>query len=115
MWANLALLGGMCLAMLLVTRKLRGGRSSIYKAILPLSLLHLGYWNNVVWSWQLQFVVAFVLIGFLLLLTVAEKWPFRPSTSVLSALALVMLPLSGANGLVMTPFRLGSVRHSFDS
>jgi hypothetical protein len=93
MWANLVLLGGTCLAMLLVARKLRGGRSSIYDAILPLCLLHLGHWNNVVWSWQLQFVVAFVLIGSLLLLIVVEEWPYRPSTAVLSALALVMLPL----------------------
>ena len=109
MWANLVLLGGICLAMLLVTRKLRGGGSSIYDAILPLSLLHLGHWNNIVWSWQLQFVVAFVLIGLLLLMIVAEKWPYRPSTAVLSALALVMLPLSGANGLVMTPFLAASL------
>ncbi|HET9039208.1 MAG TPA: hypothetical protein VFN40_03505 [Gemmatimonadales bacterium] len=90
-------------AMILVARRLRGGRTSLADAFFPLLLLHLGNWDNLVWGWQIQFVLPTVLACVLLLVIVAS--PAAPSrgAAAVAALALIGLPLSGANGLLFAP------------
>lgn len=97
------LLGGVAAGMILVARRLRGGRTRLADAYFPLLLLHLGNWDNLVWAWQIQFVLPTVLACVLLLVIVARPTPSSPAIATVGALALVCLPLSGANGLVLAP------------
>jgi hypothetical protein len=96
-------LGAVAAGMILVARALRGGRTSVADGFFPLLLLHLGNWDNLVWGWQIQFVLPTVLACVLLLVIVTR--PRSPTRwgAALTALALIGLPLSGANGLVFTP------------
>jgi hypothetical protein len=76
----------------------RGGRHRLVDVVYPLALLHLGHWENLLWSWQFQFVWSVFLGGLVLAVLIARPLPsFRDSLVV--AAALVLLPLSGANGI----------------
>ncbi len=103
MGLNALLLGGVAAGMVLVARRLRGGRTRLADAYFPLLLLHLGNWDNLVWAWQIQFVLPTVLACVFLLVIVARPTPSSQAITVVGALALVCLPLSGANGLVLVP------------
>jgi hypothetical protein len=98
------ILAAVAAGMIAAARRLRGGRTSLADAFFPLLLLHLGQWDNLLWAWQIQFVLPTVLACVLLLVIVA-----RPSTppvglaGAAAALAVASLPLAGANGLVLTP------------
>ncbi len=94
-----ALAGGMMLA----ARRLRG-RTSYADAFFPLVLLHLGHWDNLVWSWQIQFVLSTLAAGVLLLIIATRGGDLTPLPAALAAACLVALPLCGANGLALTPF-----------
>jgi hypothetical protein len=106
------LLGALVAGMILIARRLRGGRTSPADAFFPLLLLHLGNWDNLVWAWQIQFVLPTVLAGVLLLVIVSRTRPPAPGIAILAGLALLGLPLSGANGLVFTPFLAGWLGYS---
>ncbi len=95
-------LGAVAAGMILAARGLRG-RASATDAFFPLVLLHLGHWDNLVWGWQIQFVLPTVLAGALLLVVVGHPTLATPGAALAGALALVSLPLSGANGLVLAP------------
>jgi len=95
-----AVAGGMILS----ARRLRGGRTSLADAFFPLLLLHLGQWDNLLWAWQIQFVLPTVLVCAVLLAILAH--PASPPSGALAvgaALAVASLPLAGANGLVLAP------------
>ena len=96
-------LAAIAAGMILVARKLRGGRTSLTEAFFPLLLLQLGNWDNLVWAWQIQFVLPTVLACVLLLVIVASPTPPGRWGSLVAAVALIGLPLSGANGLLYTP------------
>lgn len=96
-------LGAVAAAMILVARTLRNGRTSLSDAFFPLLLLHLGNWDNLVWGWQIQFVLPTVLACGLLLIILARPSLPQGWGTTAGALALIGLPLSGANGLVFTP------------
>jgi hypothetical protein len=100
-------LGAVAAAMILVARSLRSGRTSVVDAFFPLLLLHLGNWDNLVWGWQIQFVLPTVVVCALLLIIVARPTLPTPGVTVAGALALLCLPLSGANGLLFTPTLAG--------
>jgi hypothetical protein len=100
-------LAAVAAAMILVARALRDGRTSVADAFFPLLLLHLGNWDNLVWGWQIQFVLPTVLACALLLVIVARPTLPARGVTVASALALIGLPLSGANGLVFAPTLAG--------
>jgi hypothetical protein len=95
--------GAVAAAMILVARALRNGYTGAADAFFPLLLLHLGNWDNLVWGWQIQFVLPTVLACVLLLIIVARATPPTPGVTAAGALALIGLPLSGANGLVFAP------------
>jgi hypothetical protein len=95
-----AVAGGMIMS----ARRLRGGRTSLADAFFPLLLLHLGQWDNLVWAWQIQFVLPTVLVCVVLLTVLAH--PSSPPSGALgvgAGLAVASLPLAGANGLVLAP------------
>lgn len=95
-------LAALAAGMILVARRLRG-RTSLADAFFPLLMLHLGNWDNLLWAWQIQFVLPTVLAGTVLLAIVARPTLATPWTACGGGLALVCLPLSGANGLLLAP------------
>ena len=97
-------LGALALAMILVARSLRDGRTSYTDALFPVSLLHLGHWENLFWSWQFSFVLPTALTCVLLLILVRTQIPFNRKTAVIAGICLISLPLCGANGLAFVPF-----------
>ncbi|MDQ4142416.1 MAG: hypothetical protein M3198_01520 [Actinomycetota bacterium] len=88
---------------ILVARRLRGGRIRYTDAFLPIAFLHLGNWENLFWSWQLTFVTSVVLICGLLYFVLTHSTPVPLGATVLAGSALVLLPLTGASGLVFVP------------
>jgi uncharacterized membrane protein len=96
-------LAAVAAGMILVARALRGGRTSAADGFFPLLLLQLGNWDNLVWGWQIQFVLPTVLACVLLLVIVARPTLPTRGGAAAASLALIGLPLSGANGLVFTP------------
>ena len=100
---NTLALGALALAMNLVARHLRGGRTSYADAFFPIALLHLGNWESLAWSWMFQFVASTVLACTLLLVIVEQQALLRPRAAVIAGICLVLLPLCGANGLALVP------------
>ncbi|HEU4588079.1 MAG TPA: hypothetical protein VFS11_05510 [Gemmatimonadales bacterium] len=100
-------LAAVAAAMILTARRLRQGRTSLADAFFPLLLLHLGNWDNLVWAWQIQFVLPTVLACVLLLVIVARPAVATRGAAIAAAIALVGLPLSGANGLLFAPTLAG--------
>jgi len=98
---SVLLLAALAAALILTVRRIRGGTASITDAVFPVALLHIGNWENLVWGWQLQFVLSVVLTGAVLVAIVRDPLPTRTTLAV-AAVALVLLPLSGANGLILT-------------
>ena len=98
------ILAAVAAGMIVLARRLRGGRTSLADAFFPLLLLHLGQWDNLVWAWQIQFVLPTVLLCAVLLAIVAQpSSPPSGASAVGAALAVASLPLAGANGLVLAP------------
>ena len=104
MVANTLMLGGLCLIMIFTARQVRGGQTRWSDAFFPLALLHLGHWENMGWGWAIQFVISVVLVCAWLLIIVDNSWLRSPKIAIAAGLVIVLLPLSGANGLLFTPF-----------
>jgi hypothetical protein len=102
MFFNVAALGVLALALAGAARRLRG-RASYSDALFPLVLLGLGQWENLLWSWQVQFISSTALAGVLLILIVREGARLTPATAALAGLCLVLLPLCGSQGLGLVP------------
>jgi hypothetical protein len=96
---SLGLLAG---ALILAARSLRGS-AAWADIVFPLALLHLGHWHNLIWGWQIQFVLSTLFGSALLLVMVTRGTQLGPGTAALAAACLVLLPLSGANGLALAP------------
>ena len=104
MIANIVMLSGLCLAMIIMARRLRGGQTQLADAFFPLVFLHLGHFENIFFGWQIGYVISTGLICVWLLIIVGNCWPLSPKIAVTAGLTLVLLPLSGAHGMIFTPF-----------
>jgi hypothetical protein len=103
MFFNVLILGILASVMILVVRRIRGGRTRFADAFFPIALLHLGNWENMFWSWQLTQVIPTVL-ACVILLTLVGNQPFSSlGAAVAAGVSLILLPLSGANGLIFVP------------
>lgn len=99
---NILILGGLSLAMMLTARTLRG-RTSVHDAFFPLLLLHWAQCENLVWGFQLNFVMSVVLAG-LILLTIVRCGPrLGLRAALFITLCLVGLGVSGLFGLAYLP------------
>ena len=96
------LLAGLAAALARTAWIVRGGRSSYVDAFFPLALLHLGHWSNVMWGWQVNFVIAITLAGIVLCAIARADGPLSGARAGVAALGIVLLPLSGAIGLVLS-------------
>jgi hypothetical protein len=97
---NVLSLAVLAAAMMLTARYLRGGVTRGSDAFFPLALLHLGDWENLVWAWQFQFVSSALLICTLMLVIVRQSGAPTMRQALVAAVSLVLLPLTGASGLV---------------
>ena len=100
---NVAVVAATAALMIVVARHIRGGRTRLTDGFFPLLLLHLGHWENLLWSWQLTQVLPSML-ACALLLSLA-RFPDLATAAGASAAgaSLLLLPLCGANGLVFVP------------
>ena len=97
---NVLSLAALAAAMIMTARFLRNGVTRASDAFFPLALLHLGDWENLVWAWQFQFVSSAVLMCALMLVVVRQRGKPTMRQSIVAAASLVLLPLTGASGLV---------------
>ncbi len=102
MYFNVAALGAITAVMIAIARQLRG-YASFTDVFFPLAMLHWGQWENLLWSWQVQFVSSAVLSGVILAVIARGKFPKDTGGSIVVGLSLVLLPLCGANGVALVP------------
>jgi hypothetical protein len=95
--------GALAAACILVARRVRGGRTSYADAVFPLAMLHIGHWFNLLWGWQIQFVVSVAAIFAILLVIVAAPIPIGLGPALALGIGAVLLPLTGASGLPFVP------------
>jgi len=100
---NILLLAVISGGMLRAARRLRGGRSRLTDAFFPLAFLHMGNWENMLWAWQLAFVMSIALVCVVLLVMIGNQGLLTRRGSIISGACLVLLPLTGANGLLFVP------------
>jgi hypothetical protein len=98
---------GLALAALAITwiaYRIRG-RFTYTDAFLPLIVLSLSQYPNLLSAWQFQFVSSTVLLMVLLcvMLWPEKKQVLSRGSAIVAGICLVLLPLCGANGLVPTP------------
>ncbi|MCI0336969.1 MAG: DUF2721 domain-containing protein [Acidobacteria bacterium] len=103
MFFNVFITGALALAMILVAKRLRGGRISYTDAFFPLIFLNWGQAANLIWGWQVQFYASMALSGMVLLFIVLSGPRHRLRYTFLLGICLILLPLCGANGLVLMP------------
>jgi hypothetical protein len=106
MFFNIILLGILAAAFILVARKLRNGRSIFADVLFPIALLSLGNWENLYWNWQVTQVATIALTCVLLLLIVTINQKMQPVVVISAGGVLILLPLSGATGLLWLPISL---------
>lgn len=110
MVANALVLAAVAAAMMRTAARLRGGWYRWTDLLFPVLFLHLGNWENLVWGWQLQFTLAAALTCTLLLVVLRDPGRVGTGTAAAAAGALLLFPLSGANGLIfalaMAPWAL---------
>jgi hypothetical protein len=99
---NIVLLGGAAAALMLAAARQRG--EIVYTdAFLPLVLLNLGHWNNLLWSFQIQFVLSAVIACLVLAAIVRDRLVNSSLDAGLMVIALLVLPFTGANGVALVP------------
>jgi hypothetical protein len=99
---NVALLGAASLVVIVAARRLRGG-SSYCDAFFPLALLHWGHCDNLLWAWQIGFVLPTVLACFLLALFTQNGDDWTTARALSAVVIVLALTLCGANGLLLVP------------
>lgn len=100
---NMALMAAGAAGLILFVRRLRGGRTDIGDAFLPLTLLHFGHSVDVLFPFQITFVLSLglvMVVGCTFFLP--QSLTSRPA-AVVGGAALLLLPLSGFIGLLFVP------------
>jgi hypothetical protein len=103
MLLNVIIMGVTSFAMILVARHLRGGRTSFSDAFFPIAMLHLGNWENFFLCWQVSYTIPAILTSILLLVLVSYHTLTMPIAAVIAGTTLILLPFSGAQGLMIVP------------
>lgn len=102
MYFNVACLAVLSLAMIWGARRLRG-RASLADAVFPIALLHWGHCENLLFGFQVFFVLPTFLAGIVLLLIVRQGVIRTFGASLLAGICVVLLPLCGAGGVAFVP------------
>ncbi len=101
-YGNALALSVAALALILAARRLRG-HTSWPDALFPLLLLHWGQYDNLLWSFQVQFVSSTAL--FCIALAALATAPAAPSPrqALVVAVCALLLPFCGLNGAILAP------------
>lgn len=102
MYFNGLALGALAGALILIARRLRGW-TGYADAFFPLALLHAGHWENLLWSFQIEFITSTLLACVLLYLILRSRESLTWGAGLAGGLCLVALPLCGAHGLPLVP------------
>lgn len=102
MFLGVLVLGLAAAALMLAAAALRG-RASLSDALFPVALLHWGHYSTWLLSWQLQFALSTALACAVLIAIVVTGGAPSVRRSALVGASLILLPLCGANGLVLVP------------
>lgn len=100
---NMAVLAATAAGLILFVRRLRGGITDPADTFFPLTLLHFGHSVDVLFPFQITFVLT---LGFILVVGCALFLPASVTTPRAAAVAggtLLLLPLSGMIGLLFVP------------
>jgi hypothetical protein len=90
------------LALLAAVRRARG--HLVYAdAFLPLVLMSAGQWENLLWGFQVQFVLSTTLVLGFAALVIDPRLPASTGQVVLAVLIAVLVPMCGANGVAFGP------------
>lgn len=102
MYFNVFALAGIAAAMIVAARKLRGA-TAWSDVFFPVLLLNWGHCENLLWCWQVEFLLSTLLSSVVLLLIAVfgEKLTLWSIAGI--ACCLMLLPLTGANGFLLTP------------
>ena len=103
MYLSVILLAVLSVCLIGVSRYLRHGQTRLSDAFFPIVLLHLGHWENLVFNWQVHFVLPTFLICGVLLVMVCEPTLSDARAAVFAGMALISLSLCGAVGLLFVP------------
>ena len=101
MYFNVGVLGALAAGLILALRRQRGHTAWV-DVFFPVVLLHIGQKQNLLWCFQLSFVLGVLLVGILLMLLVGTKGESRPRYFGI-AVCTFLLPLCGANTLAFVP------------
>ena len=83
-----------------VMYKLRGGKMHYSDAFFPIAFLHIGNWENFYWSWQFTLILATLISCVFISIVIQYKKLLTLKQAVMVSVLMMLLPLSGANGLV---------------
>lgn len=100
---NMALLAAGAAGLILFARHLRGGRTDVGDAFFPLTLLHFGHSVDVLFPFQITFMLS---LGLIMVAGCALFLPESVTTkraAAVGGIALLLLPLSGFIGLLFVP------------
>jgi hypothetical protein len=79
------------------------GRLSWLDLFFPLALLHWGQFQNLLWHFQVQFLLSTLLAGLILAVLVQVQGLPTRGQGLAVGVALCTLPFTGANGLALVP------------
>jgi len=99
---SLAGMSALALGFIQVARRLRG-RLQFTDAFFPISLLHLGHWENYLMGYQLCFMLVAVLAGLLLIVVLNTRRENVFLRGLQAGLVGYLLMLCGAGGLAFGP------------
>lgn len=102
MYFNVAAMGALALAMIRAARDLRGWTSPT-DAFFPMLLLHWGHSEVFLWSNVISYALSVLLVGIALLVVVYSRERLTVEGAIVLGTCLVLLPLTGTNGLVHVP------------
>lgn len=101
-YVNVLLLSALAAAMVCAAAAVRG-RPAFSDAFFPLTLLHFGQSENLIWSWQLVYLISVAVIGAFLVVIARAGDRLRGPWALAAALCLTALPLCGGMGLAFAP------------
>ncbi len=102
MYFNAVALAFLAAVMVLTVRRIRG-HTSYADAFFPLALLNYGHCENLLWSFQVEFVLSTLMACGLLLFVIRSDQPPNRRSVVIVGLCLLGLPLTGAHGIPIVP------------
>jgi len=102
MFLQVALLSGLSLWLMRLAARFRG-RSEWVDAFFPVSLLHLGHWENFIMGYQLCFVLFCCLVTCLAVIAIQTQRETAFRSGLFAGVLLLLIALTGGFGLPVVP------------